>query len=143
MPKVKLTHNCHLPGCEGGIGDVVEVSEENAAKLTRLGGADMVPESTQVTERVTKEETPSAAPDWLKSYVKELVDSQAKPLIAENAKLNAKVDSLSSDLESSREQLQLAYDRIDTLEQLVSDTDPEEDVEPKAPKKTASKKTAK
>lgn len=36
---VKLNHICHKPGCEGRDGDVISVSEEDAAYLIGRGGA--------------------------------------------------------------------------------------------------------
>lgn len=42
MPKVKLTHHCCKPGCEGQIGDVLQVSDEDAEFLQSRGGGVLV-----------------------------------------------------------------------------------------------------
>lgn len=43
MATVQLTHHCNKPGCEGRIGDVIEVSAKDAAYLLDRGGAKRVP----------------------------------------------------------------------------------------------------
>ena len=36
--KFKLNHHCFLAGCIGAPGDVVDIDEEQAAHLERIGG---------------------------------------------------------------------------------------------------------
>jgi hypothetical protein len=53
MPKIKLNHECHKPGCVGGPGDVIEVTQENAEFLLAHKGAVMVDHAAEAA--VSKE----------------------------------------------------------------------------------------
>ena len=50
---VKLNHICHKPGCEGRDGDVISVSEADAAFLIGRGGAARCDAAGNVAKKST------------------------------------------------------------------------------------------
>lgn len=59
---VKLTHHCNREGCVGKIGDIIEVTSEQAKFLFARGGAELADES-KAKVPAAKPATPTKPPE--------------------------------------------------------------------------------
>lgn len=99
--RIRLNHNCGIPGAEGLPGDEIDVERDLATKIIGRGGAEVVvpgvapraskpsPPAGDLIARLDALETRCTAAEAALARQAELSDAQARDLAALRAQLGA------------------------------------------------------
>ena len=88
--RIRLTHICNVPGCEGYPGAVVEVPADKAEWLIEIGGAVAVDDAPQPSAEEAPDET--LATDSEQAAPTDSGEAEARPKRRSRKKRKAKTD---------------------------------------------------
>lgn len=77
--KFRLNHYCNKPGCIGKPGQVIDVSEENAAYLASVGGGKRIETAADPRPPRAEKGTPEEAPEDAASGRQKRAEKRSPP----------------------------------------------------------------